>query len=287
MEIIVGKNAGFCYGVKNAVTKTEELLKKNSKIDCLGELVHNKDVIDKLEKQGLRLIKNIEEAKDKVIIRAHGIQKNIYNIAKERNIEIFDYTCPNVLKIHDIAKKYSKNNCFIFLIGNRDHPETIGTISFCGKSSYILEKEEDIETAYLKLKETNIDKLLIIVQTTFSTEKYEKMINIIKEKIDSKIELEIINTICSATRIRQEETEKISKEVDCMIIIGGKNSSNTNKLNQLAINNCPNTYLIENETELDLVKIRKFSKIGIMAGASTPSYIILKVIDVLNKINKI
>ena len=127
MEILVGKTAGFCYGVRNAVTKTEEMLKESKTICCLGELVHNGEVIKKLEKMGLKIIEDIEKADDKVIIRAHGIPREIYNKAKELNIEIFDYTCPNVLKIHNIAEEYEKNGYFILLIGKKEHPEIIGT----------------------------------------------------------------------------------------------------------------------------------------------------------------
>lgn len=281
MEIIVGKTAGFCYGVKNAVTKTEEKLKENKEISCLGELVHNGEVIKKLKEMGLQVIENIDEANEKVIIRAHGIPKEIYDKAKELNIELFDFTCPSVLKIHKLADEYSKKGYFIFLIGNKAHPESIGTISFCKENSYLLESENEIEEAIREFKKSNINKLLIIEQTTFSLEKFEKMVEKIKTAIDIDVHLEVKNTICNATKVRQEETSKISKEVECMIIIGGKNSSNTKKLYDIAKENCDNTFIVQNKQELSTDKVKKFKKIGIMAGASTPNESINGVIDLL------
>lgn len=283
MEIILGKTAGFCYGVQNAVTKTEELLKDNKNICCLGELVHNGEVIKKLEKMGLNVVENIENANDKVIIRAHGIPKEIYNKAQKLNIEIFDYTCPNVLKIHKIAEEYVKNGYFIFLIGKKEHPEIIGTISFCGNNSYVLEKADDIPEAIDKFNESHINRLLIIAQTTYSLENFKLIAENIKKEITSNVELVIKNTICNATKIRQEETNKISKEVECMIIVGGKNSSNTKKLYDIAKINCPNAFIVENREELPIEKIKDFEKLGIMAGASTPSESINDVIELIRE----
>lgn len=282
MEIVLGKTAGFCYGVRNAVMKAEEKLKEHKQVSCLGELVHNGQVIKKLASLGMNVVERIEDANKKVIIRAHGIAKEVYNKAKKLNIEIFDFTCPSVLKIHNIAEEYANKGYYIFLIGGKKHPETLGTISFCGDNSYLLENEEEIEEAVEKLKQSNIKKLFIIVQTTFSLEKFETMIEEIKSKIDKDMEIEVRNTICNATRIRQEETSEISKNVECMIIIGGKNSSNTKKLFDIAKENCNNTFIIETKDELDLEKIKKCEKVGIMAGASTPDESINDVIRCIN-----
>ena len=281
MEIILGKTAGFCYGVKTAVTNAEEKLKEYKNVSCLGELVHNGEVIKKLEKLGLSVVENIEDSKSKVIIRAHGISKDIYKKAEALNIEVFDITCPFVLKIHNIGEENSKKGNYIFLIGGKKHPETIGTISFCGKNSCIIEKEEEIKEAIKKLEESKIKKLLIIVQTTFSLEKFSSFVEKIKNEISDDIKLEIKNTICSATKIRQEETANISKEVECMIIIGGKNSSNTKKLYDISKENCENTLIIETKNELNIDEIKKFKKIGIMAGASTPNDSIEDVIELI------
>lgn len=281
MDIVLGKTAGFCYGVRNAVLKAEEKLKQHKKISCLGELVHNGEVIRKLEKLGLRIVEKVEDSNNKIIIRAHGIAKDIYHKAQKLNIEVFDFTCPNVLKIHKIADEYAKKGYYIFLVGGKKHPESIGTISFCGDNSYLIETEDEIDEAVKSLEESKIKKLLIIVQTTFSLEKFNFYVEKIKEKITSNIELEVKNTICNATKIRQEETCQIAKKVECMIIIGGKNSSNTKKLYDIAKKNCDNTVIVETKDELDTNKVKQFEKVGIMAGASTPDESIEDVIKAI------
>lgn len=280
MEIILGKHAGFCNGVRNTVEKANEILENNKIVYCLGELVHNGVLIDELSKKGLKIIKNVEEAKEKVIIRAHGITKEIYDRLKEKKIEILDYTCPKVLGIHKIAEKKVKENCYIILVGKKEHPESIGTISFCGENSEIIEDEDDIENAIQRFKKSKLEKLCILAQTTINVGKFDKIVEKIKQKVEN---VEVKNTICNSTKVRQDETNEMSKNVDAMIIIGGRNSSNTKKLYEVAKQNCEDTYLIETYKELDKENMTKFNKIGIMAGASTPKNIIDEVIDYLNK----
>ena len=282
MEIIVGKTAGFCYGVKRAVDGATELVKNDTNIYCLGELVHNKEVIKELTEQGMKIINNINEAKGTTIIRAHGVEKAIYDIAKEKNIKLEDFTCPNVAKIHEIAQEYANNNYYIFLFGSKEHPENIGTISFCGKDYSIINKSEDIEKAIEKLKKSNKKDLLIISQTTYSLEDFNKFIKIIEEQLKENYNITIKNTICRATELRQKETEEISKQVDLMIIIGGKNSSNTQKLFNIAREYCKNAISIESVKELNIENIQEYKKIGIMAGASTPQKSIDEILNALN-----
>jgi len=283
MEIIIGKTAGFCFGVKNAVTKTEEELNKNGSIYCLGELVHNNQVTEELTAKGVKFIEDIEDAKDKVIIRSHGVQKQIYEKAKLLKLNIVDLTCPKVLQIHKIAEEYSKQGYFIFIIGKQEHPEMIGTVSFCGDNYCILEKEEQVGKVLEKFEQTNIEKAIIISQTTFSLEKFNKIVEKIKNNI-SPDRLEIKNTICAATKQRQEETAEIAKNVDCMIIVGAKHSSNSNKLYELSKTYCQNVMFVETEEEVDSNIIKKCSKIGIMAGASTPQKSIQKVVEKLKEV---
>lgn len=286
MEILVGKTAGFCYGVKRAVDGAKkEINEGKNKLYCLGEIVHNKQVIEELEKQGIIFVDNICKVKNKAIIRAHGVEKDVYDTAKKNNIEIKDYTCPNVLKIHEIVNEYSRNGYYIFLCGSKKHPENIGTISYCNNKYSVIENENDVESGIKKFNETDSKKLLIISQTTYSLEKFAKIENIIRDRIDEKTELIIKNTICKATEIRQKETFELSNKVDYMIIIGGKNSSNTRKLYEIAKQNCKNSISIETEKEIDLRKLDKTSKIGIMAGASTPKESIEKVYEKINSLN--
>ena len=284
MEIIVGKTAGFCYGVKRAVEGAKKVVKESENVYGLGEIVHNKDVVKQLENLGMHFIEDIREAKGKTIIRAHGIPKQVYQEAEKKQIELIDYTCPKVLKIHEIAEEYAKNGYYIFLLGNRKHPEIIGTLSYCGENKFVIEKEEDALKALEVLEKSEIKKLLVISQTTYSLEKFYIIEEIIKNELSRDIELVIKNTICQATEIRQKETEEMSKKVDCMIIIGGRNSSNTKKLYDIAKQNCKMVIFIENEKEIDLDAIGRKDKIGIMAGASTPEESIKKVVSKLGKI---
>ena len=249
MEIIVGKTAGFCYGVKRAVDGAKEEVNNIKKIYCLGEIVHNKQVVEELEDDGITFINTIEEAKGKTIIRAHGVAKNIYEKAKELNIKLIDYTCPNVLKIHKIADEYYSKGYFIVLCGNKRHPENIGTISHCGNNYFVIEKEDETFKALQYFKKSKLQKLLLISQTTYSLEKFYVIEEIIKNELENDKEIVIKNTICKATELRQKETEEISNKVDYMIIIGGTNSSNTKKLFDIAKSNCNNSIISEDENK--------------------------------------
>lgn len=285
MEIIVGKTAGFCYGVKRAVDGAKEELKQNETLYGLGEIVHNQEVVKELENLGMHFIENIEDANGKTIIRAHGIPKQMYEQARKKQIELIDYTCPKVLKIHQIAEEYANKGYYIFLLGNKKHPEIIGTLSYCGENKFIIEKEDDTIKALEALEKSGIKNVLVISQTTYSLEKFYIIEEFIKNEIPRNIKVVIKNTICQATEIRQKETEEMAKKVDCMIVIGGKNSSNTKKLYEIAIQYCKIVLLIENETELALHNIKANNKVGIMAGASTPRESIEKVIEKLKKVS--
>ena len=283
MEIIIGKTAGFCFGVKNAVTKAEEELRESRKAYCLGELVHNNQVTQELVKNGMIFINSIEEAQGKAIIRAHGVPKEVYNIAKQRGTQLVDLTCPKVIHIHKIAEEYANMGYYIFLIGQKEHPEIKGTISFCGENSYIIEEMEEVEEAIKYFNEKNKEKALIIPQTTYSLEKFNEIAERLKTKL--KIEkLEIKNTICNATKQRQEEVIEISKKVKTMIIIGSKTSSNSNKLYEISKKHCNNVIFIETKDELNLSKLDKKGPIGIMAGASTPQKSIDEVVEKIKEI---
>ena len=273
MEIIMGKNIGFCFGVKRALEGTLNESKNNNKVVyCLGELVHNKDVINDIKNNGIIIINDIDEIKEnnsKLIIRAHGVDKKIYAKAKQRNIDVIDFTCPLVNKIHNIVEKYKNQDYYIFLIGNKNHPEIIGTVSYCGDNYSIIENIEELEINIDKLLKTEFKNLLVVVQTTFSTNKFNDMEKKINEKLNDKLNIAIKNTICNSTEQRQIETEDLSKKVDLMIIIGGKNSSNTKKLHEIA-KRYTNSLLVESDKDVDLNLLDGCNKIGIMAGSSTP-----------------
>ncbi len=283
MEVVVGKLSGFCFGVNNAINKTEELLKLEKNIYCLGEIIHNKQVIDKLKNEGIKFIEKIEEAANgcKLIIRAHGVAPEVYKKAKEKNIQLFDFTCPKVLKLHEQVNDVKKDS-YIFLIGEKEHPEIIGTQGFAGRNISIIQDENDIDIAIKKLQSSHMKKLYIVAQTTASVQKFNMYTEKILEQIND-VDIEINKSICDSTRLRQEEAEKISKKVDYMIIIGGKNSSNTQKLYSIAKENCESIH-IQTKEDLDIEKIKKYSKIGITAGASTPKEIIKNVEEEIKKL---
>lgn len=290
MEIILGETAGFCYGVKRAVEGAEETIKNNKQnVYCLGEIVHNKEVIEDLENKGIVFVEDINEAKETIIIRAHGVTKETYKKLEKKNINVKDYTCPFVIKIHKIAEEYAKAGFYIFLTGSKKHPENIGTMSFCGNNYFVIETENDVENAITSFNKSKKKKILLISQTTYSNERF----NIIQEKIqssvDKNIDIVVKNTICTSTQIRQKETETIAKQVNCMIVIGGKNSSNTKKLYEIACKYCKNSICIEKKEELNLANIENYNKIGIMAGASTPQKSIDNVISIIknNETNKL
>lgn len=287
MEIIVGKTAGFCYGVKRAIDGVKEE-SKNNKLFCIGEIVHNRQVIEDLQNKGVNFVEDISkvhDAKSKVAIRAHGVKKEVYEIANKNKIDIIDYTCPNVLRIHEIAKEYAEKGFYIILCGKKEHPENIGTISYCGKNYSVIQDEKELKEALKRFEKTNIKKLLVISQTTFSLKKFTLIEQAIREELKDEENIIIKNTICRATELRQKETEELSKKVDLMIIIGGKNSSNTIKLYEIAQKYCENSICIETADELQIEKISKYEKIGVMAGASTPKESIDNVIKKLEKVN--
>lgn len=286
MEIKVGKLAGFCGGVINSVNKTDKILDDGVKTYCLGELVHNKQVVDKLEKKGLTLVESLDEVEDysRIIFRAHGVTKDTYEVAKGKKLEVIDLTCPNVLRIHDKAVKLVEEDYFIVLVAQKNHPEAIGTISFCGDDCIILEDKNGIEDVIRLFKRSKKQKLSVISQTTYSMSKFEELIELLKtELIDYEVKVD--NTICTATELRQKETNILATEVEAMIIIGGKNSSNTKKLYEIASTKCKNTYIVETIDDLN-VDMSCYDVVGVMAGASTPKESINDVVDYLNSVNK-
>ncbi len=283
MEVILGKKAGFCQGVRNTVIKTKNNLEKKKRIYCLGQLVHNPEVIKKLEQKGLTIVQNIQDVPDgkELIIRAHGIPKKIYEEIEAKNIKLIDLTCPKVLNIHKKIEEYRDLGYYIIYIGEKTHPETVGSVSFAGDNSTIVYDLEDINVAVEDIIRKDIRNVTIFSQTTFSMEKFDDLVKIIKMKIPKDSNLEINKTICDATKLRQIETKEIAKQVELMIIIGGKKSSNTNKLYDIALKECSNVMFVETLEDLYINYIRRFKKVGVMAGASTPSDMIEKIVDIL------
>ncbi|WP_313756490.1 bifunctional 4-hydroxy-3-methylbut-2-enyl diphosphate reductase/30S ribosomal protein S1 [Tissierella sp.] len=278
MEIIIADNAGFCFGVKRAVDITNtELLNSNNNIYSLGPLIHNSQAVKIFEEKGLKTIDEIEEIENgRVIIRSHGVSKSIIDKINDMNLDIIDSTCPYVKSVHKRVEEYQNQGYNIVIIGDPSHPEIIGINGWCKNQAFIVNSLEEAR------KLPKMDKICVVSQTTNTQEKFETLSEMIKEKGN---EIEVFNTICNATNLRQESCKEVSSKVDAMIIIGGYHSSNTNKLVEISKKYCKNVYHIETSKELPLQVLSKFNKIGITAGASTPDWIIKEVVETMDNIN--
>lgn len=275
MEITVAKSAGFCFGVQRAVDSVYKELEENSgKIYTFGPIIHNEQVVEDLNKKGIKVIDTVEQLKKikegTVVIRSHGVPKEIYDILEGKKIKIVDATCPFVKKIHNIVSDESNKGRIIIIIGNDKHPEVEGIKGWVNGEVIVVNEEEQIEKLNLP-KET---KVSLVSQTTFNHNKFKYLVEIIRKK---GYDITVVNTICNATHVRQVEAQRISSKVDGMIVIGGKNSSNTQKLYDICRNECENTFYVQTVSDLDLRELKSLKSIGITAGASTPKNIIEEV----------
>ncbi len=273
-NIITAKTAGFCFGVKRAVdTVYEQIESGDTDIYTYGPIIHNEEVVNDLASKGVKVLENVDELKalDKgtVIIRSHGVDKSIYDIVEAQGLKLVDATCPFVKKIHKIVYERSLDGYEIIIIGNAKHPEVEGIKGWCQGPVTIINSEDEAE----KYTPINTEKVCLVSQTTYNYNKFNKLVEIIGKKVYNVI---IVNTICNATNERQVEARKIAKEVDSMIVIGGKTSSNTQKLYEICSEECKNTYYIQTAEDLTDVTLVTGS-IGITAGASTPKNIIEEV----------
>lgn len=293
-NILIADNAGFCFGVKRAMNMAWNELDKSDKVAiyALGPLIHNKQAVAKYEERGMLTVDTIEEIekiesekirqgigedKDReMIIRSHGVSKSVYDEAKLKNIPIIDTTCPFVRKIHYLANKCFEDGKQLIVIGDRNHPEIIGINGWSSHSAIIAKNLEEISNISF---ETNKD-YFIVAQTTMNEKEFDAIINYIRS-LDIKFEVE--NTICSATRVRQESARELAQKVDLMIVIGGKHSSNTQKLVKIC-QDIVDTFSIETKEDLDRNLLEKYHTIGITAGASTPDWIIEEVINFLREL---
>lgn len=275
MEITVAKSAGFCFGVQRAVDSVYKELEENSgKIYTFGPIIHNEQVVEDLNKKGIEVIDTVEQLKKikegTVVIRSHGVAKEIYDILEQQKLKMVDATCPFVKKIHNIVLDESNNGKTIIIIGNDNHPEVEGIKGWVNGEVIVINKEEQIE----KLSLPEQTKACIVSQTTFNHNKFKYLVEIIRKK---GYDITVVNTICNATHVRQVEVQKISSKVDGMIVIGGKNSSNTQKLYDICRNECENTFYVQTVKDLNLHELKSLKSIGITAGASTPKNIIEEV----------
>ena len=277
MEIKLAKTAGFCFGVKRAVETVYEQAEQcdGKKIYTYGPIIHNAEVVKDLAGKGVEVIADEEELSKVdsgvVIIRSHGVPKRIYKMLEEQGLECVDATCPFVKKIHRIVEEESKKGKHIIIIGDAKHPEVQGIQGWSENKVTIIKTEEEAR----KFELPSEQEICIVSQTTFNYNKFKYLVEIISEKVYNNIS--ILNTICSATKERQTEAESIANEVDVMIVIGDKHSSNTQKLFEICSHACANTYYIQTLDDLDMNQLKSVKTVGITAGASTPNNIIEEV----------
>lgn len=281
MEVILSKNAGFCYGVKRAVDMAISAQEKyRKKIYTLGPLIHNNDVVCYLKTLNIFPIDiaDIESLKkdDIVIVRSHGIPLTIFNKLNKKEVIIIDATCTYVSNIQQKVKKYYDEGYSILIVGDKNHPEVIGINGWCHDNAIITNDSSEIDC---------LPKKICVVSQT--TEKQSRWESVLEKVVKFSKEIVAFNTICSATGVRQKAAYDLSKDVDYMIVIGGKNSSNTTKLFEICQKNCDNTIHIENckEIPLELINNKELNKIGITAGASTPDWVINEAINKLSNSN--
>lgn len=273
-EVKLAKSAGFCFGVKRAVDLVYEEAKKGGDIYTYGPIIHNEEVVGDLENKGVRVINSPEEIDNlksgTIIIRSHGVSKDIYDRMINNGLNVIDATCPFVKKIHNIVSEESNRGNVIVIVGNKDHPEVQGIKGWSNGETYIIDSKEEID----KITINNGKKVCVVAQTTFNFNKFKELVEILTKRVYDII---AVNTICNATKERQTEAKSLALESDAMIVIGGRHSSNTQKLYQICKSECDNTMYIQTLDDLVIDELTSVRSVGITAGASTPNNIIEEV----------
>lgn len=280
MKIIRAKTAGFCFGVRRAVDYVYKSIEdhRNERIYTLGPIIHNPQVVEDLASKGVKVLNNVDDIDDGlVIIRSHGAGPEVYERLEAKGLRFIDATCPYVTRVHKKVEEYYRQGYQIIIVGEADHPEVMGTNGWCNNTAIII---NDVDEAS---RLPQLDKVCVVAQTTLNGSKWEDILKILLPKVN---ELQIFNTICYATSQRQEEALQIAKLSTAVIVIGGRNSSNTRKLYEICHKFCDRTFLIESADEIDNLPIKPDDVVGITAGASTPDGIIEEVITKMEELNK-
>ena len=287
MEIIEANVLGFCMGVKNAINKAQKALEeyKDKKVYTLGPLIHNSVVLENLTKNGLIILKENEidsvENKSVVVIRAHGVSPKVENQLKEKDCIIINATCPRVTLSQKQAQKYSELGYIVVLAGDKDHGEVEGIAGFAGDNFRLIRNVEDAKAFKIDEVKSKSQKVVLLSQSTFSSKEFEEITSILKDKIN---DIEVLNTICPATKERQDALEELCPKVEGLLVIGGRNSANTQRLFKKAQSRVKIAALVERSQEIP-EDFFKLNKIGITAGASTPDEVIKECENTLNNRN--
>lgn len=282
MEIILAKTAGFCFGVNRAVDMVYDLIEKDKKVCTLGPIIHNPQLVEELLQKGVRIVESPKEVNpgETLVIRSHGVARQVYDVADSLGVDVADATCPFVAKIHKIVGEKSREGYVTVIAGDSNHQEVKGIIGNCYGEYYVVSNTSELENLFGKNKDLAQKALILVSQTTFNAEIWAQMQKKLKKVCTNA---EIFDTICNATSSRQAEAEELSKRCDTIIVVGGKHSSNTAKLFDVCRKNCKQTYHIETKAQLTAEMFKNCCSVGVVAGASTPAGIIKEVIYTMSE----
>lgn len=283
MKIILAKSAGFCFGVNRAVTIVNNLLEEGKKVTTLGPIIHNPHMVAELAERGVEIAdtpNDLSSMDRTLVIRSHGVPQSVIDEIEQKGISYENATCPFVSKIHQIVKDNSREGKIILIAGDENHPEVQGIVGHCEGEHYIFKNYEDLGKLLKKLENIENISICVVAQTTYDVKEWKNCLKLLKKVYTNA---KIFDTICSATSIRQSEAEELASISDIMVVIGGRQSSNTAKLFSVCKSKCERTYLIESAAELDDIALIDADIIGITAGASTPARIIKEVFNTMTE----
>lgn len=278
MKVILAKRAGFCFGVKRATQMAFEAAGMDRKTYTLGPIIHSPQVVNRLEEMGVGMLKDLRDMESgTIIIRSHGVTAEEIAEATEKKLEIIDATCPFVKKAQEHVKRLSETGYGVVVVGDADHPEVQGIVSYGGDKVYVVGSGDEVKTL------PQMNKIGIVAQTTQS---FENLKNVVSECLLRGGEIRVFNTICDATAVRQEEAKELASQVECMLVVGGYNSANTRRLAEVCAELQARTHHIETAAEIDPAWFDGVERVGVTAGASTPKWIIDEVVARIEAINK-
>jgi 4-hydroxy-3-methylbut-2-enyl diphosphate reductase len=271
MQVLIADEYGFCFGVERAVEMVEEALQEGDTVRTLGPLIHNDQEMERLATHGVSTISEPVQIQrgETAVIRAHGVTPQIEAELREKASKVVDATCPFVTKVQKLAARAAAQNRHVVVVGNPEHPEMIGVFGYAPEHAFVVNNAEEV-AALPRLRNP-----LVVSQTTIKLQNFYDVAEAVKAKADG--ETQIVNTICSATRDRQDAARALAGEVDVFYIIGGRHSSNSRKLLAVCKEQCEKSFLIETEDEINSEDLRGAERVGLTAGASTPNWLIEKV----------
>jgi (E)-4-hydroxy-3-methyl-but-2-enyl pyrophosphate reductase len=281
MRVIIARSAGFCMGVRRAMSKAFLTLKRESgRIYTYGPLIHNPQVVKILSEKGVSSVTDVSGAdQGTIVIRAHGISPQERRQIRTTRLKIVDATCPKVMKIHAAAKKHHKQGYLVVVVGDRDHPEVSGILGYTEGKGFVVATPDEVAGL------PDAERVLVVAQTTFSQELFSAILEGIRRRYP-RAQLEAVDTLCDSTKRRQDEVRELSRRVDAMVVVGGRDSGNTRRLYETAVKTGVPSFHIEDETELDPSDFDGFKTVGLTAGASTPNWVIMRVCDRLADIDR-